>query len=108
MQTNRQCYLDQMVNRDVVEKAHERMNDEMVAAAHFAVSETGHDSTGVTPSVNPRSDSEEVPAHGNWYRITQDQSNKLYLPQFLNDPKNAADPAFKVSTIIQCAVVFRY
>jgi hypothetical protein len=91
-----------MVNRDVVEKVHERMNDELVATApahpDFADSEKGHSAgPGVTPSpsVNPRA--EEVPAHGHWYHIAQDQSNKLHLPDFLNDSQNAADPAFKVS-----------
>ena len=30
--TNKQCYIDQMVNRDALENAHKRMNNEIVAA----------------------------------------------------------------------------
>src|ERR1700681_1397470 len=35
MHTNKQRYIDQMVNRDVLERVHERMNDEIVTAATF-------------------------------------------------------------------------
>jgi hypothetical protein len=86
-----------MVNREVLERVHERMNDELVATAKasFADSEEG-ESTGTTPSVNPRTDSEDLP--DNWCRIGQDQSQKIHLPRFLNESQNAADPAFKVST----------
>lgn len=90
MHTNKNQYIDQMINRDVLEKVHERMNDEMVAAAAVATN------TDSNPHV------EDFPACGHWCRIALDQSNKLYLPQFLNDPRNIADPAFKVSTSMQC------
>lgn len=78
-----------MINRDIVEQVHERMNNEVVAAEASTT-----DSDSKIPCVNPRA--EDIP--GNWYRIAQDQSSKLYLPQFLNEPQNAVDPAFKVCT----------
>ena len=53
----------------------------------------------MSPPVNPHVD---FLASGHWCRIAQDQSKKVYLPQFLCDPQNAADPAFKVST--SCSV----
>ena len=97
---NKQCYIDQMVNRDILEKAHKRMNDVIIAASNcdFADSEKGP-STTMSPPANPHVD---FPASGHWCRIAQDQSNKVYLPHFLSDPQNAADPAFKVSTSLQC------
>jgi hypothetical protein len=99
MYTNKQCYIDQMVNREVLENTHERMNDEFVAAAaasngDFADLEEGP-SAIMSPPVNPHAD---FPASGHWCRIARDQSNKVYLPHFLSDPQNATDPAFKVST----------
>ena len=93
MQTNKNQYIDQMVNRDVLEKVHERMNDEMVAAAAAA---TDPDSILHTEDFHTR---------GHWCRIALDQSNKVYLPDFLNNPENIADPAFKVSTGMQHMVV---
>ena len=43
MHTNKQRYIDQMINRDVVEKVHKRMHDELVAItkSDFAESEGG-------------------------------------------------------------------
>ena len=94
-----------MVNRDALENAHERMNNEIVAAT--AASTSGFEnldkgpaeSATMSPPVNPHVD---FLASGHWCRIAQDQSKKVYLPQFLSDPQNAADPAFKVST--SCSV----
>ena len=99
--TNKQHYIDQMVNRDALENAHERMNDEIVAAT--AASNSGFEdldsdegpSATMSPPVEPHAD---FPTSGHWCRIAQDQSNKVYLPHFLPDPQNASDPAFKVST----------
>jgi hypothetical protein len=91
-QTNKQKYIDQMVNREVLERVHERMNDEMTAAeGYFA---------GATPSVDPRAEDFVSAEHasGSWCRIAQDQSKKVYLPHFISEPQNAIDPAFKVST----------
>jgi hypothetical protein len=82
MHTNKHNYIDQMVNREVLERVHERMNDELV------------NSTGTTPCVNPCT--ENLP--DNWCHIGHDQSQKIYLPRFLNESENAADPAYKVST----------
>jgi hypothetical protein len=100
MHTNKHNYIDQMVNREVLERVHERMNDELVAtakAANFADLEEGESTgLGTTRCVNPRMDSEDVP--DDWCHISQDQSQKIYLPRFLNKSQNAADPAFKVST----------
>lgn len=86
-----------MVNREVLERVHERMNDELVATAALATAKANFsegESTGTTPCVNPRT--EDLP--DNWCHISQDQSQKIYLPRFLNESQNASDPAFKVST----------
>ena len=86
--TNKHNYIDQMVNIEVLERVHERMNEELVATAALPAVEA-----------NPRTgstDSEDLP--DNWCHISQDQSQKIYLPQFLNESQNATDPAFKVST----------
>ena len=87
-----------MVNRNVLEKVHERMYKEFVAAAASqtdGVDSEGGPSAGKTLPVNPHAIN--VPASGNWCRIAQDQSNKIFLPHFLSDPQNAEDPTFKVS-----------
>lgn len=98
-----------MVDREAVERVHERMNDELVAwatvPADLANSEDGHSSG--TPCgvdiVNPHTENFPMPASGHWCHIGQDQSQKVYLPGFLNNPQNATDPAFKVSTSMQGA-----
>jgi hypothetical protein len=107
MHTNKQRFIDQMVNRDILEKVHEKMNDEMVVAeANIAAVETDSAAAerdgsftgpGTTPSVDPHTG--DIPRH--WCRIAQDQSNKHYLPHFVNEPQNATDPAFKVCTGVQ-------
>ena len=99
--TNKQRYIDQMVNRDALENAHERMNDEVVAStaasnSSFEDSDKGpSESATMPPPGDPHAD---LLASGHWCRIARDQSKKVYLPHFLSDPQNATDPAFKVST----------
>ena len=56
-------------------------------------------SATMSPPVNPHVD---FLASGHWCCIAWDQSKKVYLPQFLSDPQNAADPAFTAST--SCSV----
>ena len=104
MHTNKQRYIDQMINRDVVEKVHERMHNKLVAItkSDFAESEGGL-SAGTTPHVNP-----DFTASGHWCRIAQDQSQMLNLPQFLRESQNASDPAFKVSASTQSEDVYKY
>jgi hypothetical protein len=89
MHTNKQNYIDQMVNLDMVEKVHERMSDEVVATTQM----DDIADPALTPAVN-----QDFPAGRNWCRIAQDQSQKLYLPHFLSESQNASDPAYKVST----------
>jgi hypothetical protein len=83
-----------MVNRDVLERVHERMNDEIVAAATF---NTDFADSEESPSADMSPHAGDFPVSGHWCRIARDQSNKVYLPHFLSDPRNATDPAFKVS-----------
>lgn len=88
-----------MVNLDVLEKVHERMNSEVVA-----MSETDDvRDSALTPGINLDS-----PASGNWCRIAQDQSHNIYLPHFLSKPQNASDPAYKASTIMQSVDMYRH
>ena len=96
MHTNKHNYIDQMVNREILERVHERMNDELITTANANLAEEGSEgqSTGTTPCVNPCT--ENLP--DDWCHISQDQSQKIYLPRFLNESQNTADPAFKVST----------
>jgi hypothetical protein len=98
MHTNKHNYIDQMVNREVLERVHERMNDELAATALATASKTARDnfaeSTGTTPCIDPCT--EDIP--DNLCYIGQDQSQKIYLPRFLNELETAADPAYKVST----------
>jgi hypothetical protein len=107
MQTNKQDYVDQMVNRESLERVHERMNDELVAWAMAAADPMDSEGQpgGTTPnvSINPRM--EDFPDH--WCRVSQDQSQKLYIPSFLNEPQNVSDPAFKVSTSMEGEHMFR-
>lgn len=118
MHTNKQRFIDQMVNRDIVEKVHEKMSNE-VDMAEATIASDSEDSgprsetssgemegspTGATPcGVNPHM--EVFP--GQSYRIAQDQSRKLYLPHFLKEPKNVVDPAFKVCTTAACRIFRR-
>jgi hypothetical protein len=106
--TNKQDYIDQMVNREGVEKVHEKMNDEMVAATAVSIADSEEGpSAAMPPPVDLDTHTDDFPASGHWCRIAQDQSNKVYLPHLLSDPQNATDPAFKVSFSLKCAVVFR-
>lgn len=90
-----------MVNRDVLEKVHKRMANELVATF---TSREGL-SAGMTPLVKPHA--KDVPSSRNWCRIAQDQSNKLFLLHLLSDPQNAADLAFKVCTSMWHVAIFK-
>jgi hypothetical protein len=78
-----------MVNRDMVEKVHERMSDKMVAATQ---------TDDIADSAPTRAINLDFPAGRNWCCIAKDQSQKLYLPYFLSESQNTLDPAYKVST----------
>ena len=85
-----------MVNRDTLEKVHERMNDEIVGATQTDDDSSLRDSA-LAPGINL-----DLPSSGNWCRIAQDQSHNIYLPHFLSKPQNTSDPAYKVS--LSCEV----
>ena len=92
-----------MVNLEVLEDVHQRMYDELTNAEG--------DTTATTSTSDQASDQRQCDSLddagdttgtekslGNQYYIARDESNGIYLPAFLKDPKNATDPAFKVCT----------
>jgi len=88
-----------MVNLEVLEDVHERMYVELTDAKG--------DTTAATTSTSDQRRCDSVDAGDttgteeslrNRYSIARDQSNGIYLPAFLKDPKIATDPAFKVCT----------
>lgn len=84
------------MNLDVLEAAHERMYTELTSAQGDSVatpSPTDQRQSNL-PDAGDATGAEE--SHANRYFIARDQSNGIYIPAFLKDPKNAADPAFKV------------
>ena len=85
-----------MVNRDTLEKVHERMNDEIVDTTQTDDVISLRDSAQA-PGINL-----DLPSSGNWCCIAQDQSHNIHLPLFLSKPQNASDPAYKVS--LSCEV----
>ncbi len=99
---NKKGFVDQLVNLETLKTVHERMYDE------FAMSEGN--ATAALPKGSKQGQN-DLPGTGEtsyvddslgWqYNIAQDQSNGIYLPDFVKDPKNASDPAFKVRTSVQ-------
>ncbi|KAF8256632.1 hypothetical protein EI94DRAFT_1821442 [Lactarius quietus] len=61
----------------------------------FVVSIIVRDFTDRPTGNHPCNPDPPVGATGHWCRIAQNQSHKVYLPQFLNDSQNILDPAFK-------------
>ena len=91
-----------MVNLEVLEDVHQRMYDELTNAEGNTTATT---STSDQASHQRQCDSLDAgdttgaeESLGNRYSIARDESNGIYLPAFLKDPKNATDPAFKVCT----------
>ena len=96
-QTNKQHFIDQLVNLDILEAVHERMYVELTNAegdTTAATSSTTDQRQHNSPNAGSTADISE--SLGNRYFIARDQSNGVYLPAFLKDPKIATDPAFKV------------
>lgn len=87
-----------MINRDTLETVHERMSNELAlaeantAAAQAAIPNAEHNAPDTDHS-SQANESLELP-----YYISRDQANKIYLPDFLKEPQNASDPAYKVRT----------
>ena len=85
------------MNLDVLEAVHERMYTELTSAEGDPAatpSPTDQRQNNPPDAGNATASAEE--SLGNRYFIARDQSNGIYLPTFLKDPKIAADPAFKV------------
>ena len=81
-QTNKRAAVGQIVERDIIERVHDRMAEELEEAyAHSdSASESDDDSSLSDLSAQ--------------VRIATDESSKIYLPTWLKDPRQ--DPAFKV------------
>ena len=86
-----------MISRDTLETVHERMNNKLaLAEANTAAApETGwneaeHSSQDTNQSCQAKESLEQQ------YNISRNQAQKIYLPDFLKEPKNATDPAYKV------------
>jgi hypothetical protein len=108
--TNKWGFIDQLVNIDTIETVHEQMNDELMTAECDVMTD------GNAPDTQPEYGNEDGITSGKMvdnlvdetlgqqYHIARDQANKVYLPEFLKDPQNITDPAFKVCTISMVAV----
>ena len=88
-----------MISRDTLETVHERMNKELAlaeantaAAQETDQNEAEHDSQDTDQSGQANESLEQQ------YYISRNQAQKIYLPDFLKEPKNATDPAYKVCT----------
>jgi hypothetical protein len=98
--TNKRQFVDQLVKIDTIETAHERMNNELSMSEGNAPAmqmEYG-DEDGIESG---KIDAETL---GQRYHIAEDQANKIYLPVFLKDLKNATDPALKVCIVSTVAM----
>jgi hypothetical protein len=91
-----------MINRDTLKTVHKRMSNELAlaeantAAAQAAIPNEAEHNTPKNTDLDPSGQANkglELP-----YYISRDQANKIYLPDFLKEPQNAADPAYKVCT----------
>ncbi|TFY53731.1 hypothetical protein EVG20_g9986 [Dentipellis fragilis] len=95
--SNRRGFVDQFVNMDVLETVHERMNEELEEAEATA------SATAAIELVEPGTDehdegdggaltSTELSEH---HRIATDESSKLYLQSWFNQPDNQNEPGYK-------------
>ena len=86
-----------MISRDTLETVHERMNNKLALAEAdtAAAQETDwnqpeHGSQETDQSCQANASLEQL------YNISRNQAQKIYLPDFLKEPNNATDPAYKV------------
>ena len=88
-----------MVNLEVLEDVHQRMYDELTNAEGDTTATTSTSDQRQCDSLDDAGDTTGTEKSlGNQYYIARDESNGIYLPAFLKDPKNATDPVFKVCT----------
>jgi hypothetical protein len=96
--TNKHRFVDQMVNRDTLEMVHERMSTELALAEAYTTAAQASDQDEGEHCLNTGQSGWADESLALRYNIGRDQAHKIYLPDFLREPKNATDPAYKVCT----------